>query len=112
MPPGPGQPYGQPAYPQYQQQPGQVSYPQQPYPAYQQPQPPYGYPPQQAAPYPHGRQQGYGQQPLQVSTTVVNHQSVKVTGRGPNHMLHGMLTLFTCGLWAPIWIMVTIFGRK
>jgi hypothetical protein len=29
---------------------------------------------------------------------------------GTNHALHLVLTLFTCGLWLPIWIVVAIFS--
>jgi Protein of unknown function (DUF2510) len=32
------------------------------------------------------------------------------TGSGTNHALHALLTLLTCGLWLPIWILVAIFG--
>lgn len=28
--------------------------------------------------------------------------------RGPNHGLHLVLTLLTCGMWAPVWILVVI----
>ncbi len=28
--------------------------------------------------------------------------------RGPNHGLHLVLTLITCGMWAPVWILVVI----
>jgi hypothetical protein len=31
-------------------------------------------------------------------------------GGGPNHALHAVLTLLTCGLWLPIWVLVAIFG--
>lgn len=31
-------------------------------------------------------------------------------GGGANHALHLVLTLFTCGLWLPIWIIAAIFG--
>ena len=30
-------------------------------------------------------------------------------GRGTNHALHLILTLLSCGLWLPIWILVAIF---
>lgn len=32
------------------------------------------------------------------------------TGGGPSHGLHAVLTLLTCGMWLPIWILVAIFG--
>ena len=31
---------------------------------------------------------------------------------GPNHLLHFVLTLLTCGLWLPVWICVAIFGGR
>ena len=31
-------------------------------------------------------------------------------GGGPNHALHAVLTLLSCGLWLPIWILVSIFS--
>jgi len=38
--------------------------------------------------------------------------SVAVVESGPNHLLHLVLTLLTCGLWLPVWILVAIFGRR
>jgi hypothetical protein len=32
------------------------------------------------------------------------------TGGGTSHTLHLVLTLLTCGLWLPIWILAAIFG--
>lgn len=32
-----------------------------------------------------------------------------IVRRGPNHGLHLVLTLITCGLWLPVWILVAIF---
>jgi membrane protein DedA with SNARE-associated domain len=32
------------------------------------------------------------------------------TGSGVNHALHAVLTLLSCGLWLPIWVLVAIFG--
>lgn len=32
------------------------------------------------------------------------------TGGGVNHALHAVLTLLSCGLWLPIWVLVAIFG--
>jgi hypothetical protein len=44
--------------------------------------------------------------PAQAVAVAVN------TGAGPNHALHAVLTLVTCGLWLPVWILVAIFGRR
>jgi hypothetical protein len=56
----------------------------------------------------HGHQYWTGQQwapqPVPTPATVVV--------QGPNHALHAVLTVFTCGLWAPVWIIVTIAGSK
>lgn len=32
--------------------------------------------------------------------------------RGPNHGLHFALTLFTCGMWLPVWILVALDNRQ
>ncbi|MEV4158032.1 hypothetical protein AB0J48_33905 [Nocardia salmonicida] len=86
-------------------------YPTQPYgePRYVQPFPP-------AAPgYAHP---GYLPQPMYQpvpqSVPVVNVTQNNMGGgyvsvrRGPNHGLHLVLTLITCGMWAPVWILVVI----
>lgn len=31
---------------------------------------------------------------------------------GPNHGLHLALTLFTCGLWLPVWVIIAIDNKK
>lgn len=31
---------------------------------------------------------------------------------GPDTTIHAVLTLFTCGLWLPIWIIAAITGKK
>ena len=31
---------------------------------------------------------------------------------GPNHGLHLVLTLLTCGMWLPIWLLVAIVGNR
>ena len=39
------------------------------------------------------------------------HQHVHVTvRRGPNHLLHGILTVVTCGLWGIVWVGVIIYN--
>ena len=30
----------------------------------------------------------------------------------PNHALHAIITICTCGLWLPVWIIITIAGGK
>ena len=36
--------------------------------------------------------------------------AVAVSGGGTNHALHLVLTVLSCGMWLPIWILVAIFG--
>jgi hypothetical protein len=35
-------------------------------------------------------------------------RNVMATGTTPNHLLHFFLSLFTCGLWLPVWILVAV----
>ena len=35
-------------------------------------------------------------------------KNVMATGTTPNHLLHFFLTLFTLGLWAIVWILLSI----
>jgi hypothetical protein len=39
-------------------------------------------------------------------------QAVLVRGHRPNHVLHLLLTIFTLGLWAIVWIGVVMFGGE
>jgi hypothetical protein len=43
------------------------------------------------------------QAPVAAGATVV---------QGPNHVLHALLTVFTCGFWAPIWLFVALSNKK
>lgn len=50
--------------------------------------------------------------PSAVATNVTN---IKIGGgyyRRCNHLLHGTLTLATCGLWAPVWFLAWITARQ
>jgi hypothetical protein len=40
------------------------------------------------------------------------HPGQTVTVTQPNHGLHAVLTLLTCGLWAPIWFIIAIAGSR
>lgn len=33
-------------------------------------------------------------------------------GSAPNHLLHGILTLGTCGIWGIVWLYVTLFSKR
>lgn len=84
--PPPGPPAGPPPW-QPQGQPQQqalppASMPQQPALPYMQPQVPHG--------------------------VVVSQQRMGAS----THTIHGVLTLFTCGLWSPIWFLAWLFSRK
>lgn len=50
--------------------------------------------------YPHQMQQPH---PVQ-QTVVVNGGR----GKGVNHVLHLLLTIFTGGLWLPVWIILAL----
>ena len=54
--------------------------------------------------------------PLPVSVVVNNNiatpapsVAVAVSGGGTNHALHLVLTVLSCGMWLPIWILIAIF---
>lgn len=68
------------------------------------------------APYPVMQPQPYyaPAPPPQMMQNVVVNASARAGGyrAGPNHGFHALMTLVTCGMWAPIWIIVVIFGRK
>jgi hypothetical protein len=50
------------------------------------------------------------QQPQVVinNTNTVATPAPVYVATGPNHALHAVLTLFTCGAWLPIWVIVAI----
>ena len=35
-------------------------------------------------------------------------KNVLAVGTTPNHVLHAILTLFMCGLWLPVWILISL----
>lgn len=39
------------------------------------------------------------------------HGAVFERGDKPNHVLHLLLTVFTCGLWAVIWLLLAISSK-
>jgi Protein of unknown function (DUF2510) len=45
-----------------------------------------------------------------INNVVAAPQPMMVTG-GPNHVLHLLLTIVTCGWWLPVWIIVAICSR-
>lgn len=51
-------------------------------------------------------------QPVMVPGGGAASTTVAVTTKGPNHLLHFILTILTAGLWLPVWILIAIFGRR
>jgi hypothetical protein len=39
-------------------------------------------------------------------------ETVTFTRRRVNHVLHGVLTLLTAGLWSPIWLLAVLRARR
>ena len=39
-------------------------------------------------------------------------EAVLVKGRRVNHLLHGILSVLTVGVWLPVWILLTVFGGE
>lgn len=73
--------------------------------------PEYNQYPQQPQPY---QQPVYQQQPQYYYPAPVQQTTVVGTGApGVPHVAHLILTLLTCGLWAPVWIIdALIRGRR
>jgi len=42
------------------------------------------------------------------TATVINHVTVAGGGNGGEIALHVILTLLTCGMWIPVWILIEI----
>lgn len=38
--------------------------------------------------------------------------AVLVQGRRPNHVLHFLITVLTCGLWVFVWLLVAVGGER
>jgi len=38
--------------------------------------------------------------------------AVVVTGKRVNHVLHLLLSLFCCGWWIPVWLLLAAFGGE
>ena len=62
----------------------------------------------------HGRSWPYQSHPP-VSVVINNMKNhalesgpVVVVVRGPNHFLHFLVTVMTCGLWAPVWLLIAL----
>ena len=42
----------------------------------------------------------------------VCHQPRLFTKPAPNHLVHGLVSLFLCGLWIPVWIIAAIVNSS
>jgi hypothetical protein len=42
----------------------------------------------------------------------VTHPEIHTVRTGPNHALHAVLTLLTCGLWGFVWIVIAITNPR
>ncbi len=44
--------------------------------------------------------------------SVTPYSAVVVTGRPVNHVLHLLASVFMCGLWIPVWIIIAWSGGE
>lgn len=51
-------------------------------------------------------------QPSIVINNTVGAPAPVVVTTGPNHALHLVLTLLTCGMWLPVWLIVAIASHR
>jgi Protein of unknown function (DUF2510) len=51
-------------------------------------------------------------QPSIVINNNVGAPAPLIVATGPNHALHLVLTLLTCGMWLPVWLIVAIVGNR
>lgn len=99
----PSLPYGMPPAPPYDPPAQHFAPPQY---GYGQPHP--GFPPPPYGPGPHQYQYMH---PPQMQPPHPVQQTVMVNGgngKGVNHVLHLLLTIFTAGLWLPVWIILAM----
>ncbi|MBO0864882.1 MAG: DUF2510 domain-containing protein [Mycobacterium sp.] len=59
-----------------------------------------------------GQQWTYHAPPPQPSIVINNTPAPVIVTNGPNHALHLILTLLTCGMWLPVWLIVAIVGHQ
>lgn len=94
--------------------PPEIQYSPPPVPVQQHHVPPAPNYPAPTAPFPVMQPQPYYQPaPPPMQNVVVNASATARVGgyRGVNHGFHALMTLLTCGMWAPIWIIVWLVGR-
>lgn len=44
--------------------------------------------------------------------SMTDYQAVMVSGKPVNHVLHLLLSVFTCGAWAFVWIYLAVTGGE
>lgn len=44
--------------------------------------------------------------------TVDGDRAIVLTGSPVNHVLHAILTIFLCGLWLPVWLLLIGLGGE
>ena len=54
----------------------------------------------------------YAPPPSIVINNTVGAQAPVIVTSGPNHALHLVLTLLTCGMWLPVWFIVAIASPR
>lgn len=50
--------------------------------------------------------------PSIIINNAVHTTPTVVVDSGPNHALHLILTLLTCGMWLPVWVIVTVVAHS
>ena len=70
-----------------------------------------GWTPPPVPPHPLVNHWGPGYGPS-AQSSVVNQIRIGGGYRRCNHVLHAALTLFTCGLWAPVWFVAWLVSRQ
>lgn len=77
--------------------------------------PPQQHPPYPPPPYPYVARPpaaAYQQAPSSAASAAATTVVVGGRGSGPNHALHLLLTILSCGLWAPVWIFIAATHRR
>jgi hypothetical protein len=80
--------------------------------------PPPGYPANTTMRSPEERRAIFSQQMQQAAMrqlrveSATDYSAVLVQGRPVNHVLHAILTIFTCALWGIVWLIVSLTGGE